>query len=158
MRLQARRSAFQPERKITGCIRSRIACAGAIRRRNNGGRALRSRSIPTGRKLLRRLHQVEQTGLRSVVGQHRQRRLDRLHRHAQQRDRIQHGRIAQLGQLIERQQRAFAELGHVGHQRGVDLVGEAGELVAVGQRFGKNPIGSGRQIRLRPSRSRRRAR
>ena len=73
-------------------------------------------------------------------------RLDRLHRHPQQRHRVQHGGVAQVGQLVERQQRALAELGHVGHQRSVDLAGERSNSSCVGQRLGEDPIGAGVQV------------
>ena len=80
----------------------------------------------------------------------RERGFGGFHRDAQKRNRIQHDPVAQVAELAEFEQRAFAELGHVGHQRNINRFREGGEFFARGERFGKDPIGAGVDVLLRP--------
>src|SRR5688572_3288904 len=67
-------------------------------------------------QIFTRLHHVEDFSLCAFVRNHPQGCLGSKHGNSQQRDRIENGRIAETGELVEREERAFAELGHVGNE------------------------------------------
>jgi hypothetical protein len=100
-------------------------------------------------KLFAGLHEVEDVGLRAIGGEQVECGFTGFHGDAEERDGIDHGRVAEVSELVEREQRAFAEFGHVGDERRFDGGGELLEFFFRLQGFGKNPVGAGIEVTFR---------
>ena len=67
-----------------------------------------------------------------------------LHRHAHQGDGEEDRRVAKIGELVDGEERANPELGHVRQERCAvgKLPADPGKLVPIPRRFGEQPIGA----------------
>ena len=95
-------------------------------------------------EILAGLHEVEEALLRPFVGDDGQGRVHRLHRHAEEGDGEENRREAQVGELVDGEERTDAELGHVCQERRLvgKLPADAGKLLPIPRRFGEQPIGT----------------
>ena len=98
------------------------------------------------------LHEVEEALLCPLVADDGQRRVHRLHRHAHQGDGEEDRREPQVGELVDGQQRADAELGHVRQERrhAGEIAADPGELVPIPGGLGEEPVGARFPVGVEP--------
>ena len=97
-------------------------------------------------ELCSRLHPLEQRGVRAFCTQGREHFVRRFHGGPKRRKRVDRGRVSHRGQLVEPDQRAAAELGHVGQQGAFTSRAKRSELLCGFECLGKNHVRAGGQV------------